>query len=65
MIYTTNWIERLNKSFKKVLKNRGALPTVKAAEKLFVVTAMDMENGTYRYPVTSFRKDKIFFPEQE
>ena len=25
MIYTTNWIERLNKTFKKSLKVRGAL----------------------------------------
>ena len=30
MIYTTNWIERLNKTFKKSLKVRGALPNVEA-----------------------------------
>ncbi|MDD4673940.1 MAG: transposase [Bacteroidales bacterium] len=26
MIYTTNWIERLNKDFRRVLKMRGAIP---------------------------------------
>jgi putative transposase len=31
MIYTTNWIERLNKSFRRTLKMRNALPNPKAA----------------------------------
>ena len=31
MIYTTNWIERLNKSFRRTLKMRNALPSPRAA----------------------------------
>lgn len=27
MIYSTNWIERLNRDYKRVLKIRGAMPT--------------------------------------
>lgn len=34
MIYTTNWIERLYKTFKKSLKVRGALPNVEAGNEL-------------------------------
>ena len=34
MIYTTNWIERLYKTFKKSLKVRGALPNVEARNEL-------------------------------
>lgn len=30
MIYTTNWIERLNRDYKRVLKMRGAMPSPQA-----------------------------------
>ena len=30
MIYTTNWIERLNRFYKRTLKMRGALPSAEA-----------------------------------
>jgi transposase-like protein len=31
MIYSTNWIERLNRDYERVLRMRGALPNPDAA----------------------------------
>ena len=57
MIYTTNWIERLNKSFKRTLKNRNALPSIDAAMKLFAYTGIEIENNTYSYPLYIFKNE--------
>ena len=57
MIYTTNWIERLNKSFRRTLKIRNALPTIQAAFTLLGYVAMDIGNNTYKYPITNFKFD--------
>lgn len=61
MIYTTNWIERLNKSFRRTLTMRNALPTPKAAITLLGFVAMEMGEKTYSYPVTNFRFDSNFY----
>jgi len=53
MIYSTNWIERLNRMYKKVVKMRGALPNADAAMLLLCNVAMTVR--AYDYPVTSFR----------
>ena len=58
MIYTTNWIERLNRSFRRTLKVRAALPSVEAAYTLMAYVAMEMEEKTYKYPITSFKFDQ-------
>ena len=55
MIYTTNWIERLNKSFRRTLKMRNALPNPTAVITLLGYVAMEMEEGTYSYPITNFK----------
>jgi len=60
MIYTTNWIERLNKSFKRTLKMRNALPNPQAVITLMGFTAMEMEQGTYSYPIANFKFDENF-----
>lgn len=60
MIYTTNWIERLNKSFRRTLKMRNALPTPKAAITLIGYVAMEMEEKKYSYPITNFQFDANF-----
>lgn len=60
MIYTTNWIERLNKSFRRTLHMRNALPTPDAAITLLGFVAMEMEEKTYSYPITNFRFDTNF-----
>jgi len=58
MIYTTNWIERLNKCFRKTLKVRGSLPSIDSALVLMTKTAMDMESGVYSYKIHIFEKDE-------
>jgi len=60
MIYTTNWIERLNKSFRRTLKMRNALPTTTAVITLLGFVAMEMQEGTYSYPITNFKFDENF-----
>ncbi len=60
MIYTTNWIERLNKSFRRTLKMRNALPNPNAAITLLGFVAMEMEEGTYKYPISNFKFDQNF-----
>ncbi len=41
MIYTTNWIESLNKSFRKVLHKRGAMPSTDSVINLLASVAID------------------------
>lgn len=60
MIYTTNWIERLNKAFRRTLKMRNALPTPQAAMTLLGFVSMEMEEKTYSYPITNFKFDENF-----
>jgi len=60
MIYTTNWIERLNKAFRRTLNMRNALPTPSAANTLLGFVAMEMGEKTYSYPITNFRFDQNF-----
>jgi transposase-like protein len=60
MLYTTNWIERLNKSFRRTLKMRNALPNPRSAITLLGYVAMEMEENTYSYPITNFKFDANF-----
>lgn len=60
MVYTTNWIERLNKAFRRTLKMRNALPNPGSAITLMAFVAMEMEEGTYSYPITNFKFDENF-----
>jgi len=60
MIYTTNWIERLNKSFRRTLKMRNALPSPRAAITLMGYVAMEMREKTYSYPISNFNFDSNF-----
>ena len=60
MIYTTNWIERLNKSFRRTLKMRKALPSPESAITLLGFVAMEMTESSYSYPISNFRFDSNF-----
>ncbi|MEX0906436.1 MAG: IS256 family transposase [Balneolaceae bacterium] len=62
MIYTTNWIERLNKSFRRSLKIRNALPSSEAALLLLAKVAVDTEDSVYQYPIYNFKFDQTLFP---
>ncbi len=41
MIYTTNWIENLNKQFRRVLKIKNSMPSNESALLLISKIAMD------------------------
>ncbi len=55
MIYSTNWIERLNRDYKRVLKMRGAMPSQESVLFLMGSVAMEKEYKSYKYPVSAFR----------
>ncbi|WCN11163.1 IS256 family transposase [Marinomonas mediterranea] len=60
IIYTTNWIERLNKAFKRTLKIRNSMPSVESVLTLLSKVAIDMNSSTYRHPVSRFQKSHLF-----
>lgn len=58
MIYTTNWIERLNKEFRRTFKIRNSMPSFESALTLLSKVAMDKEEGYMKYPIYNFKFDK-------
>lgn len=56
MIYTTNWIERLNKGVRRTQKIRNSFPNPESALNLIGAYLMDFEKRVYKFPVTSFFK---------
>ena len=44
MIYTTNWIERLQRDFRRVTRMRGAMPNEESVILLMGKTAMDKKS---------------------
>lgn len=61
MIYTTNWIERLNRDFKRVLKMRGVMPNPNSVILLMANVAMNKD--TYKYPIYNFLESDLFTHE--
>jgi putative transposase len=61
MIYTTNWIERLNRDIRKGTRQRLSFPNSDSALNLIWAIMVDREEKTYKYPVTAFlpAKDKL------
>lgn len=57
MIYTTNWIERLNRDYRRVLKIRGAMPSVESVLALLSKVSIDRENNLFKYPIVNFKFD--------
>lgn len=58
MIYTTNWIERLNKEFRRTFKIRNSMPNPQSALTLLTKVAMDKDDGYMKYPIYNFKFDK-------
>lgn len=58
MIYTTNWIERFNKTVRRTTKIRNSLPSPHSALMLIGYTAMEAEAQTYNYPIYKFANDE-------
>lgn len=54
MIYTTNWIERFNKSCRRTLKIRGAFPNEESVTALITSVAIDKSDKKYSYPIHIF-----------
>ena len=54
MIYSTNWIERFNKSVKRTTKIRNSFPSPESAIALIGFVAMDLGENHYNYPIKIF-----------
>lgn len=61
MIYTTNWIERLQKDFRRVTRMRGAMPNDESVLTLMGKTAMDKDS--YGRQLPRMDCDKTLFPD--
>jgi len=59
MIYSTNWIERLNRDYKRTTKMRGALPSPEAV--LFLLGSVAMSRKAYDYKVPKLDNERIKF----
>ena len=55
MLYTTNWIERLNRSYKRTLRMRGAMPSSDSVLFLLGSVAMQITETTYARPIAIFK----------
>lgn len=53
MIYSTNWIERFNKSAKRILKTKGSLPSSDAV--IFLMANLAQNIKAYPYKVANFK----------
>lgn len=60
MIYTTNWVERLNKEFRRALKIRNSMPSVDSVLLLLSAIACDMETGIYSHPIHNLNNEPLF-----
>lgn len=59
MIYTTNWVERLNRDYKRTTRMRGALPNTEAT--ILLLGYVAMTRNAYQFKVTSFLNEKQKF----
>jgi transposase-like protein len=59
MIYTTNWIERLNRDFRRVLRMRASMPGEHSVITLIGKVAMDKK--AYRRIVPKLDYDQTLF----
>lgn len=60
MIYTTNWIERFNKSCRRTLKIRNSFPSPDAALALITSVAIEKGEKKYKYPIHNFKFEEKF-----
>ena len=55
MLYTTNWIERFNRSARRTLKVRSGLPSEESVLTLITSVAIEKGNKKYAYPIYNFK----------
>ena len=63
MLYTTNWVERLNRDYKRVTKMRGALPNPEATILLLARVAMTRKAYWRKVPKLNYETDKFRWEE--
>lgn len=61
MIYTTNWIERFNKSCRRTLKIRNSFPTPESALALITSVAIEKSQKQYAFPIHNFKFEEKFY----
>lgn len=59
MIYTTNWIERLNRDYKRTTKMRGAMPNPESV--LLLLGHVAMTRKYYEYKINNFKFESRYF----
>ena len=57
-IYTTNWIERLNRKYKRTIGMRTSMPSDKAVIFLLAAVAMEETKKTYARRIYQFKNWK-------
>ncbi|MEF2620904.1 MAG: transposase, partial [Xylanibacter rarus] len=60
-IYTTNWIERLNRDFRRVTRMRTAMPGEESV--LTLMGSVAMENKAFDWLLPNITCDKTLFPD--
>ncbi len=64
MIYTTNWIERLNRSIRRTQRFRCSFPSIESAMKLICSCIIDLEDNFYlKHPVNALSAAKTELDE--
>lgn len=53
-IYTTNWIERMNREFRRVLRNKSSFPTSESALKLMFLKVRDLDSRYEQKKMNNF-----------
>ena len=61
MIYTTNWIERLNRDFRRVTRMRTAMPNEESV--LTLMGSVAMEHKAFDRLLPKITCDKTLFPD--
>jgi transposase-like protein len=62
-IYTTNFIERMNREFRRVLRNKSSLPTSESALKLMFLKIRDLERRYSEKTMYNFESAKYDLQE--
>lgn len=63
MIYTTNWIERLNREIRRTQRFRCSFPNIDSALNLICACLINFEERVYKYPINAFREVKCELDE--
>ncbi|MCD6322549.1 MAG: transposase [Clostridiales bacterium] len=63
MIYSTNWIERLNRDYKRTTRMRGALPDPEATILLLGYVAMLRNAYQRKLPKINYETEKLRWEE--